>query len=85
MLDTAKLANLCKRMKIRIGIITVPDVYAQEVCDAMVEGGVRAVWNFAPVNLRTPENVIVKNEDMAASLAILTRQLEENLAKYGLD
>ena len=48
-------------------------------------GGVRAIWNFAPINLKTPENVVVKNEDMAASLAMLTKQLEDCIEQYGLD
>ncbi len=83
--DAKKTTNLCKRMSIRIGIIAVPDVHAQGVCDALIAGGIRAIWNFAPVNLKTPEKVVVKNEDMAASLAILTKRLAESLAHYGLD
>lgn len=83
--DAQKITNLCKRMSIRIGIIAVPDVYAQGVCDALIAGGIRAIWNFAPVNLKMPENVVVKNEDMAASLAILTKRLAESLSQYGLD
>ncbi len=83
--DSQKITNLSKRMNIRIGIITVPEAVAQEVCDALIEGGIRAIWNFAPVNLTTPENVVVKNEDMAASLAILTKRLAESLTQYGLD
>ncbi|MDR1891547.1 MAG: redox-sensing transcriptional repressor Rex [Oscillospiraceae bacterium] len=83
--DSAKIANLCRRLNIHIGIITVPNAFAQEVCDALVKGGVRAVWNFAPTNLKVPENVAVKNEDMAASLAILTAQLADSLTKYGVN
>ncbi|MDR1630839.1 MAG: redox-sensing transcriptional repressor Rex [Oscillospiraceae bacterium] len=84
-LDVAKAANLCNRMNIKIGIITVPGVFAQEVCDMLVEGGVRAIWNFAPVTLKVPGRVIVQNEDMAASLAILLKQLDDSIAAYGLD
>ncbi len=84
-MDAEEITGLCKRMNIRIGIITAPAMSAQGICDALVAGGIRAIWNFAPVNLRTPENVAIKNEDMAASLAILTRQLAKSLAKYGMD
>jgi len=76
-MDSSKAVNLCQRLKIHIGIITVPAAFAQEVCDLLVAGGVRAIWNFAPVNLKVPENVIIKSEDMAASLAVLTRRLAE--------
>jgi len=78
-LDTVKIANICERMAIHIGIIAVPSYCAQEICDRLVDGGVRAIWNFAPVNLNVPKNVIVKNEDMAASLAVLSRQLTDSI------
>ena len=84
-LDAGRITDLCKRMNIKIGIITVPDIYAQKICDALVDGGVRGIWNFAPVNIRAPENVVIKNEDMAASLAILTKQLAESLANDEID
>ncbi|MDR2524661.1 MAG: redox-sensing transcriptional repressor Rex [Oscillospiraceae bacterium] len=83
-LDAAKITDMCRRMNIRVGILAVPAFEAQAVCDALVAGGVRAIWNFAPANLRTPAGVIVKNEDMAASLAVLTRQLVENQSGYEL-
>lgn len=74
-----KIANLCDRMKIRIGIITVPAEQAQLVCDQLVAGGILAIWNFSAANLKVPDNVLVRNEDLAASLAILSRQLSEKL------
>jgi redox-sensing transcriptional repressor len=74
--DISKSADLCRRLNVHIGIITVPAEAAQEVCDAYVEGGIRAVWNFAPVNLKAPETVAIRNEDVAASLAALLRQLK---------
>ena len=80
-LDAKKIENICERMAIHIGIITVPAYCAQEVCDQLVAGGVRAIWNFAPVNLDVPKNIIIKNEDMAASLAVLTRQLVDSIAE----
>lgn len=53
---------------VRIGIITVPDVAAQEVADTMIEAGITAILNFAPVVLRTPEHVRVSNADVTAEL-----------------
>ncbi len=79
--DPARIQDLCERMHIKIGIITVPFDSAQTVCDALVAGGIRAIWNFAPIHLKVPENVVIKNENMAASLAFLTKQLEESIAK----
>ncbi|WHH60608.1 redox-sensing transcriptional repressor Rex [Petroclostridium sp. X23] len=74
-----KLNNLLSRMKIRIGIITVPASQAQKVCDALIDGGVMAIWNFAPIHLNTPENILVQNEDMAYSLAVLSKHLTKKL------
>jgi len=74
-----KLRELCTRMKIHIGIITVPADSAQSVCDLLLEAGVLAIWNFASVHLKTPEHILVKNENMAASLALLSKHLAERL------
>ena len=73
----SKMKNLIKRMNIRIAIITVPKDVAQEVCDALVNSGIKAIWNFAPVSLKVPEDVVIKNEDLSASLLILLKQLKK--------
>ena len=74
-----KLADLTERMHVLIGIITVPAAEAQAVTDALVAGGVRAIWNFAPVRLRVPEHIIVHNEDLYCSLASLSQKLGQAL------
>lgn len=74
-----KMKDLCWRMGINIGIITVPAEQAQKVCDMLVEVGIRAIWNFAPVHLNVPEYILVQNENLAASLAILSKNLTEKL------
>ena len=70
-----KLPDLCRRMKIGIGIITVPAASAQSVCDLLCQSGIRAVWNFAPAHVSVPQGVLLKNENMAASLAVLSQHL----------
>jgi len=74
-----KLPNLAQRMHILIGIITVPAAESQAVADLMIEGGIRAIWNFAPIRLHVPEYVIVHNEDLYCSLAALSQKLFANL------
>jgi len=76
-LPAEKLSEMCKRMKIHIGIIAVPASQAQKVCDQLVSGGVYGIWNFAPVHLSAPEHILVQNENMAASLAMLSKHLQE--------
>lgn len=72
-----KISEICRRMKIYIGIITVPTKQAQIVCDQLVAGGVRAIWNFAPVHLSAPDDILIQSENMAASLALLSKHLNE--------
>ncbi len=76
-LSVKRMSSLCRRMKVHIGIITVPAPYAQEACDRLLEGGIQAIWNFAPVHLKVPDSVIVKNEIIAVSLGELSRQLQD--------
>lgn len=64
-----------KEHKIKIGIITVPKMAAQSVLDEMVNAGIKAIWNFAPAPLRAPKDVVLKTEDLAASLAMLAGKL----------
>ena len=52
-------------------------VRAQSCLNALVEGGVRAVWNFAPVHLLAPDGVLVQRENMASSLALLSYHLKQ--------
>ena len=70
-----ELAAFVKRHNVKIGIITVPKQAAQDVLSAMVDAGIKAVWNFAPAPLRVPKGIVLKTEDLAASLAILAGQL----------
>ena len=74
-LPIAKLEPFLKRTHINIGIIAVPASEAQGVADRLVGGGVQAIWNFAPTALNLPDNILVKNENLAASLAALTAEL----------
>ena len=72
-----RLSEMTERLCASIGIITVPAEAAQAVCDQLVAGGVQAIWTFAPVHLEVPEEIIVQNEDIAASLALLSNRLAE--------
>jgi redox-sensing transcriptional repressor len=74
-----KIANLAGRMHILIGIIAVPAIGAQAVADLLVQGGIRAIWNFAPTHLRLPEHIIVHNEDLYCSLVSLSQKLAQSL------
>ena len=71
-----QLKNFCDTNKVRMGILTVPASQAQQTCNQLIDCGIRAVWNFAPVHLDVPDHILVQNEDMAASLAVLSMHLQ---------
>lgn len=72
----SRLVSFCKSYEVAIGIITVPAEHAQEVCDRLVACNIEAIWNFSPVHLKVPENVIVQTENLAVSLTALKMQLK---------
>lgn len=78
-LPMSELENFCKMNKILMGIITVPAQYAQQVCDQLIACGIKAVWTFAPVHLDVPDNILVQNENMATSLALLSMHLQAQM------
>ena len=76
-LPLSQMKQFCEERRVRIGIITVPAACAQEVCEMMLESGILAIWNFAPVRLNVPDTILVQNENMASSLALLRSHLGE--------
>lgn len=74
-----RLAHFCRTNKVLMGIITVPAESAQEVADQLIAGGIKAIWNFAPTHLDVPENILVQNENMATSLAVLSVHLQAQI------
>lgn len=74
-----QLESFCRSNKVLMAIITVPVKYAQEVCDKLIACGIKAVWNFAPTHLDVPVGILVQNENMATSLAVLSMHLQAQM------
>lgn len=74
-----QLQSFCKNNKVLMGIITVPVSHAQTVCDQLIACGIKAIWNFAPTHLEVPPNILVQNENMATSLAVLSMHLQAQM------
>ena len=63
---------------VNIGVLTVPINIAQEITNKMVDGGIKAVWNFTPFRIRVPENIVVQNTSLYAHLAVMFNRLNFN-------
>ena len=72
-----QLEEVIHQQNIKIGIIAVPEEVAQEIADRLIAAGVEAIWNFAPTRLQVPEEVEVRNEDLAIGLISLTYYLSD--------
>ena len=72
-----KLDQCLSAHQVDIAVLSVPSAYAQETADTLVRGGVRAIWNFAPVDLALPEGVAVNNVHLSDSLHILSYRMNE--------
>jgi len=62
-----------------IGIIAIPKQYAQKLADELVSMGVRAIWNFAPVDVDARRGISVENVHLSDSLYILSYRMRENI------
>lgn len=78
---TDELQLRMQKDKVNIGVLTVPIAISQQVTDKMVEGGIKAVWNFTPFRIRVPEGIVVQNTSLYAHLAVMFNRLNENMKK----
>jgi len=70
--DIKNLEQELRESNIEIVIITVPATVAQYIVDDVVRAGIKAILNFAPVNLRVPDDVYLRNENMSMELEYLS-------------
>ncbi len=78
---TDELQQRMQKDKVNIGVLTVPIAISQQVTDKMIEGGIKAVWNFTPFRIRVPEGIVVQNTSLYAHLAVMFNRLNENMKK----
>jgi redox-sensing transcriptional repressor len=71
----AKLRSRIETLRVEIGLITTPPHEAQRVADLLMDGGIKAILNFAPIQIRVPECCAVENVDFALKLENLAYHL----------
>lgn len=74
----SELPFFLRENNVEIAILTLPKNKAKEMADILVENGIKAIWNFAHLDLETPDDVIVENVHLSESLMTLSY----NLSKY---
>jgi redox-sensing transcriptional repressor len=75
-----RLSEIVTQRQVEVGVITTPAVAAQNVCDRMVDGGLHAILNFAPIRVKAPEGVLVKSVDLKVYLEELSFFLAHGLS-----
>jgi redox-sensing transcriptional repressor len=70
--DIRNMEQEVKKAGIEMAIIAVPATVAQHIVDDVVSTGIRAILNFAPINLEVPEDVYLRNENMSMELEYLS-------------
>ena len=79
--DIANLRTELREANIEIVVIAVPATVAQYIVDDIVQAGIKAILNFAPVNLKVPDDVYLRNENMSMELEYLSFALVNNHAQ----
>ena len=70
--DASRLAEIVRQRNVEIGVITTPPGSAQLVCDQMVAAGLGTILNFAPIQVKAPDEVLVKTVDLKVHLEELS-------------
>ena len=79
--DVKNISKLLEKEDVDIAVLSVTADAAQEVCDKLVEGNIKGIWNFAPIDLKLPKDVVLENVHLDESLFTLTYYMN-NLKDY---
>lgn len=83
-LDIKSLPRMVKKLNIHLAMVTVPNSAAQSVVNQLVEAGLKVILNFAPISLKAPQGVTIRNVNMAIELEALSyRLVTEETSRQG--
>lgn len=72
----SELAQRQQEFNAEIGVLAVPVENAQEATDVMINGGIKAIWNFTPFRIKANENIVIQNTSIYAHLAVMYNRME---------
>ncbi|MDR0337668.1 MAG: redox-sensing transcriptional repressor Rex [Planctomycetaceae bacterium] len=76
--DFQKMLEMGQNAGIEIGILTVPSAAAQEAANILVQIGVQGIWNYTPIRLDIPQEIVCEEVKLSASFAVLSSRLKKN-------
>lgn len=76
-IGVSSLEEYLEANKVDIVVITTPANVAEEILNKSIKGGVKGIWNFAPIDLRSNENIEVQNVHLSDSLLTLSFRMNE--------
>lgn len=77
-MDAAGLEEYLEKENIDIGVICVNRENAQRVVDSLIRGGVKGIWNFAPIDLEVPDEIALESVHLSDSLHALSFMIRNN-------
>lgn len=77
-MDIDKLESFITANDVDIAVLTLPRINAEKVAQKIIECGVKGIWNFSHIDLKTPEDVIVENVHLTDSLMTLSYKFRNN-------
>jgi redox-sensing transcriptional repressor len=80
----SRLKEIIDRFKVKVAIIAVPEISAQEISDELVREGIKGIINFAPVLLKVPTDVVVNNVNLCDELESVIYYVHKLLKDNGL-
>jgi redox-sensing transcriptional repressor len=80
-LDPDTMKDYVANHQIDLGIICTPKEKAQEVAQLLVDCQIKSIWNFAPIDVIVPDDVIIENVHLSDSLYILSYRINEKIAE----
>jgi redox-sensing transcriptional repressor len=70
------LTGFGRSSRVLLGVLAVPAEAAQPAANRMIASGIRGIWNFTPVKLQVPDNVVTEKVDLAEGLALLSHRMQ---------
>jgi redox-sensing transcriptional repressor len=80
----SRLKEIIERFRVKVAILAVPEISAQEVADELVRNGIKGIVNFAPILLKVPPDIIINNVNLCDELESVIYYVHKQIKADGL-